>query len=341
MDGLGQEGDGAEPRLVEVQGAEPVGRQRGDARARLGIVPELGENVHVRAPADRIGARVLLRRRTQVLLDLGQAPLEPTQDDELEQVADDGIPAHRFMPDAQRLVDPRLGVAERALEQRLHRPALGEEPVLRRLAEPRGERRHRVDIGCRAGDIAELQPPCRAVLVGLDRPLELRGARGDLDQLAGELHLPGRVVGRMVRRDVAVEGVRERRGIAETPRRLQRLARDRAPARGVVRVAQGATAEPREQADAQLAVALADRLERSLEQRHEIGVVARDAPDEPPAVAERRAGELLAQAERLGKLRRLAVRLLRRRRVALARLAEGLERVAVVRGRILVGELGE
>src|SRR5439155_235433 len=149
--------------------------------------------------------------------------------------------------------DPRLGVAERALEQRLHRPALGEEPVLRRLAEPRGERRHRVDIGRRAGDIAELQAPCRAVLVGLDRPLELPGARGDLDQLAGEL---------------------------------------------------------------------------------------------------------LAQAERLGKLRRLAVRLLRRRRVALARLrvaereqqlaapwgvilAEGLERVAVVRGRILIGELGE
>ena len=68
------------------------------------------------------------------------------------------------------------------------------------------------------GDVAELQPPCRAVLVRLDGPLDVSGLQRRIDQLTGQLHLALRVVGRMMGGDVAVQGVGERRLVAEPAR---------------------------------------------------------------------------------------------------------------------------
>ena len=63
-------------------------------------------------------------------------------------------------------------------------------------------------------------------------------------------------------------------------------------------VAERTAGEACEQPHPQRAVLVPDGRERPLEQRHELGVVARDVPDDPAAVAERRAGELLGEAER-------------------------------------------
>ena len=67
----------------------------------------------------------------------------------------------------------------------------------------------------------------------------------------------------------------------------------------------------RENLDAQRAVLVREAGERLLEQRQQMRVVARDVPDDPAAVAERGAGEVLAQVAGGGELGRLVVRPLR------------------------------
>jgi hypothetical protein len=133
-------------------------------------------------------------------------------------------------------------------------------------------------------------------LVALGDALELVSPKCDLDQLAGNVGLLRREVRRVTARDVAVETVRERRRLSDSPGHLEGLRRERSPLFGVgARVAKRAAREPREEPDAQVAVVVAESSERSLEQGHEVRVVARDVPDQPAAVAECRSGKLLGK----------------------------------------------
>jgi hypothetical protein len=81
----------------------------------------------------------------------------------------------------------------------------------------------------------------------------------------------------------AVEGVGQRPPIAEAARDLDRFAAHRHPLRRWRGVAQGAAAEAREEARAQLAVLVGKRGKRLFEQRDEAGVAqARAQTNRPP-----------------------------------------------------------
>ena len=168
---LGEEGDRAQPGLVEVERAEAVRRERRECGSRFGLLAHRRQHVNVGALADRVAGRVVLGRLAGGPLHLGQAPLQPADDHQLQHVADPRTPRERPLSDAQGLSAERLGIGQTALVQSLDRPALGDEPVLCGLAQLGGERRHRLDVRGGPGDVAELQPPRRAVLVGLDGPL--------------------------------------------------------------------------------------------------------------------------------------------------------------------------
>ena len=117
------------------------------------------------------------------------------------------------------------------------------------------------------------------MLVRLDRPLEFAGELRRLDQLAGELYLFARVVRRVVGRDVAGEGVRHRLGIADPARHRERLLAERVPPRGVeARIPQRPAGEPGKEAHTEVAVLWDQPCDCPLEQRRQVGVVARDVP---------------------------------------------------------------
>ena len=114
-----------------------------------------------------------------------------------------------------------------------------------------------------------------------------------------------RVVGRVVGGDVALDRVGQRGRVAQPPGGGERLRAQRVPrARVAAGVAERAAGETGEQPDPQRAVLGAERGERALEKRDESRVVARDAPREPPAVAERRPAECSAQAAGARRARR-------------------------------------
>ena len=127
----------------------------------------------------------------------------------------------------------------------------------------------------------------------------------------------------------AIERIGERRRIALAPRHLDRLVAKRCGPVAEGRIAKR-SGEPREQPHPHAAVARLDGGERLLEQRHEATVASGARPDEPPAVAEGRAREPLAQLFAPSDLGRAPEALLRPVAVARAhlRVAHREEQVA-------------
>ena len=172
------------------------------------------------------------------------------------------------------------------------------------------------------------------MLVAVEEPLAVAGDGRQLDDLArvGQPRLDG--VRRVQRRLGGGQRGRDRDGIADPARHLDRLLHQHLAARAGRPVAQR-RGQAREQPDAQRAVGRADDRDALLQQRDEAVVREPVAPQEAPAVAGRGAREQLGLPRGPGDVRGAQERRLRAHVIALARLRlpQRQQHRAALRGR--------
>jgi hypothetical protein len=141
--------------------------------------------------------------------------------------------------------------------------------------------------------------------------LQVFGPLGGGDHLPREREELVEVVRPPDGHEASVQGPRERRGVVQSPREVDRIEAEGRPWSGA--------SETREQPRSQDAAVLADRGQRLLEQRQDAGVV-RGQRHVAPAKAERGASQLLGHAGAARDVGRPDERVLRRDHVALGRL---------------------
>ena len=248
--------------------------------ARLVVAPQL--DVHQRlAAAPGRDRRVHLDEVRDRLLDLAEPALLAADVEHRHRVVVQGVLGVAALADRERLARQPLGVVEvarelgaRAAEQR--RPPQVERPV-----DDRGERGGRLDLDVGAGDVAELEQVHDRPACALQLQLEVADLGGDPPQLARHLEAlldvlraPQHVVAR-------VERGRERGRVADAARDLDRRLAQQHPPLGLARVVE-LEREPGQQARAQRRVLLAQPLQRLLEQRDDLGLLAPAASTTAP-----------------------------------------------------------
>src|SRR5438094_286040 len=165
------------------------------ARARGQLGQRVGEN----AAPDRIRG-VVRGRATNELLHLLEAALVAAKKVQLEPVRDCYRPAWSPLAEGARLSNELLGLSEPPLEQCHGCFVRANEPLLRRLAELRGQRLHRLEVCAGRREVAEFDRVLEVGLIALDSALEVTRLNGHVDQLLRERDQ----LGRKVRREVAV-----------------------------------------------------------------------------------------------------------------------------------------
>ena len=295
---VGEQAHADEPFLVERQAREPVGVERGEHVARLGRRLELRRDLRQHAAEDRV-RRVLDHRAPHELLDLPDPALLAPEHVQLEPVRDGRVPALGALAEPVRLVDPPLGLSA-------NRPSRSASSARYSVTSQScaGWRSSRAScaIASSSARAASRSPSSTSASSRSSCPSRTRSssparAARSISSFASS-SCRAVVVGRVVAEDVAVDRVGERR--ARPPRR-RAIASASSLRRGLAlgreaRVAERAAGEPREQPHPQRAlVGLVDGPSARSSSGTRRAIVPGDLPHDPPAVAERRAGELLGQ----------------------------------------------
>ena len=255
------------------------------------------------------------------VLELGEPPLLASQYEQPEPVRHGGVPALGPVPYGEGVGEQLLCLLKAPVHEREHGLAGTDVPMLGGLTQLVGQRAHRVELGVDAGTIGTDPQAVQAVVMAREHPLLVTDLLAERDQLVchldgfrGEIQLRT-LHGDPVPFDDGGEGCR----VATPPRDVQRLLREPDPpiARRIVASGRG---QPDEEAYAREALALVDRGQGTLQQGHQAWVGAGADPCEPAAVSERCAREVVSEPAAFGELCRLTECLLRRRRVACARL---------------------
>jgi hypothetical protein len=310
---LGKETHRKEPLLIEGHCREGIAGKVCEVEPRLVPPPELHEQMHADAPENR-PSRIVDREVVDRRLDLLQASLKVREQVPLQHVVRDRRVRLSTLSDNERLRDELLGLGEPALRDRDHRLCAEDEPELSWLSQLAGDaaRPCQLDLGC--GDVARRDVRHELVDVALHEPFVVADLVSHLEQLPPQRDEVPERVGRADRNGSSFKRIGERGGTPRLPRDL-----DSFPADGFTTISRmlipKSAGQTGKEPHPKLDVALVERRQPLLEQRHEPIVATGPPPNEAPSVAGRRSGELSRTTETTSNIGRLEERLLGNRGV--------------------------
>jgi hypothetical protein len=206
------------------------------------------------------------------------------------------------LAELERLTDQDVRIVEAPFEQGELGPVDPGEPELGGLPKFPGDPGHGLERLASAGGIPGFQQCVESVLVSGVGPFGVLDLFRDRDELIGDRPAPIDRLRAHVRAVPALECVRQRGPVPQSPRHPQRLIAHRLARRRGKGVTQRTRGQPRQETDAQVVVRIAKERQGLLEEGDEVRIAPGPRPDEPSPVPERRSSQMPRRAGAAGEL---------------------------------------